>query len=124
MANNWETEDEDNPKPEYQIKAHLVLEDSDRCEWGAVKDCGLHVNYIPEDAPVIGTWHKYDGGTFWISITTPLEAMRDRAIQLTKELAESRAKELANLPAVRVGSKTPKEQAPMLASLMDKIGKI
>jgi len=94
--NTWTTEPDDEEQPkdeepqEYHPKARLVLVDSDKAEWGVVKDCQGNINFIPEDAEVVGTWNKYGEGVFWVSLTTALEALSDRAIQLTKELAEQR----------------------------------
>jgi len=98
MGNPWELEHEERePELEFVPKAHLVLEGSDKHEWGLVKDCHGCVNFIPENAEVVGTWNKYGEGTFWVDLTTPLEALRDRAIQLYKELAEARVKTMAEM---------------------------
>ncbi len=58
-------------------KAHLILEGSERHDWGVVKDCLGRINYVPEGAQVVGTWHKYGSGTFWVSLLTPLKALED-----------------------------------------------
>lgn len=109
---SWKTEEgEEQPqqKPEYQVKAHLVLEGSDQHEWGVVRDCHGNVNYIPEDAEVVGTWNKYGEGVFWVSLETPLQALQDKATILTAELAKKRQEELAHLPTRR--QSLPKEPA-------------
>ena len=100
MTESWKTEEEEQSqqKPEYQAKAHLVLEGSNRHEWGVVKDCHGNVNYIPEDAEVVGTWNKYGEGVFWVSLETPIQALQDKATILTAELARKRQQELASLP--------------------------
>jgi len=103
---SWALEQEDAkqpPKLEFQPKASLVLEGSDRHEWGVVKDCRGHINMIPEDAEVVGTWNKFaEPGhqelTFWIALMTPVAALHDRATQLYKELADSRAATMALIP--------------------------
>jgi len=90
---SWETEPEQQAleqPTELKIKAHLVLEGSEKYEWGVVKDCKGCINIIPPDAEVVGTWNKYGDGTYWVSITTPIEALVDRATQLFSELAEKR----------------------------------
>ena len=76
---------------EYKVKAHLVLEDSETAEWGVVKDCHGNINMIPPDADVVGTWSRYGDGTYWVSITTPIEAMLDRYTQLALQLSKARA---------------------------------
>lgn len=91
----WETEKDEASKPEYQAKAHLVLEGSEQHEWGLVKDCHGCINYVPEDAEIVGTWSKYSEGTFWVSLETAIQALQDRATILTAELAERRKLEPA-----------------------------
>ena len=85
------------PMSETQLmaKAHLVLEDSEveGLQWGMVKDCHGRINLIPKDADIVGTWARYGDGTYWVSITTPLEALRDRYTRLAEEIAISRAKD-------------------------------
>lgn len=99
----WTLEkDEQAPIPEYQVKAHLVLEGSEHFEWGMVKDCHGAINFIPLDAEVVGTWNKYGDGTFWVSLQTPIQALQDRATILIGEIAESRRK------AIEAGLYTPK----------------
>lgn len=95
---DWETE-EDSPEEaaslDFKPKAHLILEGSDQFEWGVVKDCKGCINFVPEDAVAVGTWNKYRDGVFWVSLTTPIEALRDRATQLFAELARNREKQIA-----------------------------
>ncbi len=114
---SWETENgEDQPqqKPEYQAKARLVLEGSDQHEWGVVKDCHGCVNYIPEDAEIVGTWNKYGEGVFWVSLETPIQALQDKATILIAELAKKRQQEPASRPTRR--RSLPKEPAGPSAS--------
>ncbi len=95
--NPWETEPDDEQElipieeTDYRMKTHLVLEASESEEWGVVRDCAGNINVVPRDAPVVGNWTKYGEGTYWLTLTTSLEAMRDRSIRLTMELAEKRA---------------------------------
>ncbi len=109
MAESWKTEEDVEPqrKPEYQPKAHLVLEGSGQHEWGVVKDCHGCINSIPEDAEIVGTWNKYGEGVFWVSLETPIQALQDKATILIAKLAEEREKEMAHRPARR--QPTPKE---------------
>lgn len=94
--NTWVTEPDDEEQPqdeapqEYHAKAHLVLEGSESADWGMVKDCHGAINLVPDDAEVVGTWNMYGEGTYWVSLTTSLEALTDKAIQLTKEIADKR----------------------------------
>lgn len=113
----WELEHEgEQPKLEFKPKAHLVLEGSERHDWGVVKDCHGLINDIPDDAEIVGTWNKYgEDGVYWVDLMTPLEALQDRATQLYAELAEGRTDAMARLglpgPAKRRqrGPKAPKE---------------
>jgi hypothetical protein len=124
-----ETEEQHQPKLEFKPKAHLVLEGSERHDWGIVKDCHGSINVITEDAEVVGTWNKYRDGTFWIDLLTPLSALEDKATQLYKELADGRADVMARLgitgPAKKV-SKTPRApKEPKVEQPVDeKLGKL
>jgi len=98
IPSSWDTEQEERTVgPEYKVKAHLVLEGSEKHEWGVVKDCHGCINYIPEDAEIVGTWSKYSEGTYWVNLETPIQALQDKATLLTAELARRRAQE----PVVR-----------------------
>jgi hypothetical protein len=95
---------------DYHVKVSLVLEGSDRYDWGVVKDTHGTINFIPEDAEVCGTWHVYSEGVFWVYLTTPLEARLDRAIMLFKEMAERRLREPGTFPpSARKARRMPKQ---------------
>ncbi len=96
---------------EYKPKAHLVLEGSESQEWGVVKDCLGRVNYIPPDAEIVGSWSRYGDGTYWVSLTTSLEALRDRSTRLFAQLAEARlkAEEAAGYKPKPKRARAPKE---------------
>lgn len=118
---SWKTEeDQTEQKPEYQPKAHLVLEGSDQHEWGVVKDCHGNVNFIPDDAEIVGTWNKYGEGVFWVSLETAIQALQDKATILTAELAKKREEELAHLPTKKKTS--PKK--PTGPSPSERLGKL
>lgn len=118
---SWKTEeDQTEQKPEYQPKAHLVLEGSDQHEWGVVKDCHGCVNNIPDDAEVVGTWNKYGDGVLWVSLETPIQALQDKATILIAELAKRRLEEVARLPA----TKRPLPKEPTGPSTLDKLSKL
>jgi len=113
-----ELEDEDDQtgqKPRFEFgishpKAHLILEGSELHDWGLVKDCHGCVNYVPEDAVVVGTWHKYDVGTFWVSLLTPLKALEDISIQLITNQAKIRDEDILRmgLPKTPGKKRTPR----------------
>jgi len=112
--NAWDLENEieQPPKLEFKPKAQLVLEGSERHEWGVVKDCHGCINMIPDDAEVVGTWNKYASGpegdlTFWVSLQTSLNALEDRATQLYVELSKSRADAMQQM-----GKMVPAKRAP------------
>lgn len=114
------------PANEYHPKAHLVLKGSVEYDWGVVMDCKGCINYIPEDAEVVGTWSKYGEGTYWVNLQTPLKALEDRATQLFVELAESREREtekFALAPSVkkRRARKEPKEKEPELTAVFSSL---
>lgn len=103
-------------KSDYQAKAHLVLEGSASFEWGVVKDCKGQVNYVPEDAEVVGTWSKYGEETFWVSLETSLQALQDKATLLVAELAATRREELRERP-----KRAPKPKEPEKPSVFDEL---
>ena len=121
---SWETEEQPQQKPEYQAKAHLVLEGSDQHEWGVVKDCHGCINYIPDDAEVVGTWSKYDVGVFWVSLETPLQALQDKATLLTAGLAKEREKEFARFPRRKSSRKPSLPEEPAGPSTLDTLNKL
>ncbi len=126
---SWNTEEgEEQPqpqqKPEYQAKAHLVLEGSDQHEWGIVKDCHGCVNYIPEDAEIVGNWSKYSEGVFWVSLETPIQALQDRATILIAELVKESEKELAQHPVRKSPRKLSLPEEPTGPSTLDKLSKL
>ena len=116
---SWKTEEEEQSQqePQHQTKAHLVLEGSDQHEWGVVKDCHGNVNFIPEDAEVVGTWNKYGEGVFWVSLETPIQALQDKATLLFVKLAEERKREVARRPV----RKQPSPKEPTGPSVFDKL---
>lgn len=125
----WETEEEEAPAtvvmlgkekvamsemaeqlhPEYKVKTRLVLEDSEKYEWGLVKDCHGCINHIPEDAEIVGTWSKYSDGTFWVGLETSLQALQDKTVLLVAELAKRRALEV---PTQKVTTRKPRRITP------------
>lgn len=83
---------------ESKPKVILILEDSERTDWGVVKDCH---GSMPEDmskCEIIGTWSTYGDGTFFVELTTSVEAQQDVLIGLIKERAEARRLEWGNSP--------------------------
>lgn len=116
---SWKTEEEEQSQkgPEYQAKAHLILEASDRHEWGVVKDCHGNINFVPEDAEIVGTWNKYGDGVFWVSLETPLQALQDKATLLIAELAKKRKEEMVRLPVRR----QPLPEKTATLSALDKL---
>lgn len=116
----WNTE-QDNQSPEYQAKAHLVLEGSEQHEWGVVKDCHGNINHIPEDAEVVGTWSRYGDGTYWVSLETSLQALQDRATILVAELARRRREEAVELRVARPRAKRTREPEPVVPSAFDEL---
>lgn len=118
MENAWELEHEieQPPKLEFKSRAQLVLEGSDRHDWGVVKDCHGRINFIPDDAEIVGTWNKYASGpegnlTFWVSLQTSLSALEDRATQLYKELSESRQESMSRMGEAATPRRTARVKA-------------
>lgn len=77
-------------KATYQEKAHLVLEGSEKYEWGMVKLTPGTVNFTPADSVLVGTWHRWGEGTYWVSLMLPVTALMDRATLLHAEVDKRR----------------------------------
>ena len=112
----FEEEDEAGKKLRVELgishpKAHLILEGSDRHEWGLVKDCLGRINYVPEDAVVVGMWHKYEEGVVWVSLLTPLKALEDTAVKLAAEQAAVRDKDISGMAVPKTPGKKRKPRA-------------
>ncbi len=87
MRNPWATEEEDAldlTKLEYGTKVFIILEESDKEQWGVVKDNTDMLFTALKECPAIGTWSRapYDN-LIHIALTTPIKALLDRAVQLT-----------------------------------------
>ena len=111
-----EEEDEVGKKPRFEFgtshpAASLILEGSDRHDWGLVKDCLGRINYVPEDAVVVGCWHKYEEGIFWVSLLTPLKALEDIAVKLAVERIAVRDKDISGITVSKTPGKKRKPRA-------------
>lgn len=73
-----------------QEKAALVLEGSEQYEWGLCKLAPGTINHIPADSQLVGYWHRYGEGTYWVSLTMPLQALMDRTTLLHAEVSRRR----------------------------------
>jgi hypothetical protein len=108
MTTPWETEpDESQPisasvsasvsvlSPEqkggFEVKAYLVLVDSDTEDCGIVEDTNNDILWVPGQGTVVGDWSKprYDD-LIHISLATPISALQDRSIQTFAAYAERR----------------------------------
>lgn len=94
----WKTEDEEThrptqpPKPEYKVKAHLVLVDSDKYnDWGMIEDTLNNLSWQPGLGEVVGTWSRpgYDN-LIHMSLGSSLSALQDRSVQTFAHYAEER----------------------------------
>ena len=123
MSNAWETEEDDiqestktaptarptsPPRLEYEVKAYLVLVDSDNHnDWGIIEDTLNNVNWQPGEGEIVGTWSRpqYDN-LIHISLSTALSALQDRSAQTFAHYAEERRlREAGLLKPPRKGKK-------------------
>lgn len=85
---NWETE-RDEQKLEYQVKAHVVLEDSDKETWGLAKF--IESSFSGELGEVVGTWTKSPvDNCYHVFLETPIMALVDKATQHHADLVKKR----------------------------------
>lgn len=97
---------------EYQIKAHVALEDSDGQPWGILKDTNSDFNWKPGDGQIVGTWSRSPkDGLIHVFLETPITALVDKATQRFAEYAEKRRQEPAS--AKTRAPRTPKVKAPV-----------
>ncbi len=112
MTTAWQTETEEEqpkdeqPKLDYQVKAHIALEDSDDQTWGIVKDTEGDYGWKTGGGATIGTWSRSPSdGLIHVFLETPIMALVDKATQHFAEYAEKRRADLATLKS---GSRTPR----------------
>lgn len=141
MTNAWETEDDGAkgtpPKPEYQVKAYLILVDSDKQDWGVVEDTHNDLAWTPGKGEVVGTWSRprYDN-LIHIGLTTALQALQDRAIQTfakyaeeRKQVAEGKKKPSGKSKKAKEPAQEPTQELPVdeklkFNSLRAKLGRV
>lgn len=86
----WNTE-EDTKLLEYQVKAHIVLEDSSEESWGLARDTEGSFDRKKGEGPVVGTWSKSPvDNCYHVFLETPITALVDKATQRHVELARMR----------------------------------
>ena len=117
MLKDWETEDDEAqvptrpttpPKLGYEVKAYLVLVDSDKYnDWGIIEDTLNNLNWQPGMGETVGTWSRpgYDN-SIHISLGTALSALQDRSIQSFAKYAEERRQEQLGVKPARKARKT------------------
>lgn len=114
MTTPWETEEEspEERKLDYQVKAHVVLEDSNTKTWGLVRDAEGQVSPKHGEGPVVGTWSKSPiDSCYHAFLETTIMALVDRATQRHAELAAKRAQGDL-IPAGRPKSRARPREAP------------
>lgn len=113
----WETEGE-RKKLEYQVRASLILEDSDKETWGLVRDTEGSFTYEKGQGELVGTWSKSPtNGCYHVSLETPVMALVDKATQRTAELVKRRQE-----APLHPSSKRPSE-APPTGKVFDNLRK-
>lgn len=117
MSKEWETEDDEVQKPVrpstppeqgFEVKAYLVLVDSDRYnDWGIIEDTLHDLLWQPGKGEVVGTWSRpMHDNLIYVSLTTAISALRDRSIQTFAHYAEERRqRESGTKRPVRKGKK-------------------
>lgn len=106
----WETEEDSKRPLDYQVKASLILEDSNKETWGLVKFLGNTIFPKPGEGELVGTWSKAAiDGYYYVFLETPIMALVDKATQLHAELVRKRNEGLIQ-PSRKV-SRGPKVEA-------------
>ncbi len=127
MGTLWETETEEEKPgmPEYQIKAHIALEDSNSHDWGVARDTEGSFVWEPGVGPITGTWTRSPvDGLIHVFLETPTTALVDAATLRFVELAEKRlakeatvSKPTTRKKAAPKPTEEPSEQAENLAAI-------
>jgi hypothetical protein len=94
VGNNGYVCDQCMDKAHFQEKASIVLKDSEFAEWGLVLLTPGTINHIPADSQLVGYWHRYGEGTYWVSLMMPVQALMDRTTLLHAEVARRREQDL------------------------------
>lgn len=100
---------------DYQTKAHIVLEDSDKENWGMVKYLGPgYYTLKTVEGELVGNWSRSPvDGLIHVFLETPLQALIDKATQQFAEYAEMRKGKQQTVSAPRAGkARIPKVQTP------------
>lgn len=125
---SWDTEGEKESQeeqpvtPEYKVKAHIALEDTDTHDWGLVKDTEGDICWKSGEGQLIGTWSRSPSdGLIHICLETTITALVDKATLQFAKYAEKRRTEIA-APRTRSsrGLRAPKaepEQSEALTML-------
>lgn len=86
----------EDPKP--KVLLILELSEDPSTPVGIVKDCHGSMPIDMSTCDVVGTWSRFDKGTFYVELTTPVDALQDILIQLISERV--RSGELATYPII------------------------
>jgi len=114
----WETEEDDEVeqpgKLEYQVKAHVALEDSDKETWGMVKDTEGNFIWETGQGALVGQWSRSPvDGLIHVFLETPIQALVDKATQQFAKYAETRRTQKIEAPGHKTRkARTPKEPEP------------
>lgn len=75
---------------EERPKVLLILEHSEDpgVPISVVRDCHGSMPMDMSACDVVGTWSKFDKGTFYVVLTTPVEALQDILVQLISKRTE------------------------------------
>lgn len=85
------------PKFEYKYKANVTLEDSDKEEYGVVRDTTGIFDFTHGQGDVVGTWTRSRvDNLIRVSLLPSIEALYDKAVRTWQNYAEERkiAKEI------------------------------
>jgi hypothetical protein len=99
-----------------QSKINLLLDNSDKYDWGVVKvspSILLPTSEIQmQDIEICGTWGKMSDGTLWLHLESTLEALHDKATLILAELSERRRKGLSIGPILKPERSESSGQTP------------
>lgn len=107
---------------QYGIKAHVALEDSDKAEWGIVRDTERSLNWKTGEGAIVGTWSRSPiDGLFHVFLEPSIEALHDKTVRLYENYVHARSTQESATKVRRTRTPKPKVTEPEEQSEAQKI---
>ncbi len=102
---------------EYQVKAHIALEDSDSQVWGILKDLEGSYSWKPGEGQIVGTWSRSpQDNLIHVFLETSIQSLVDKSTLRFAEYAEKRRTEVSTPKTRTRAPRVPKPELETEAS--------